>query len=67
MPDKTFILRFTHSDDFEIEEVEHTREADAREHLGLFGPEDADIYSRIDLIAYDWAAHTEALLETRKL
>ena len=65
MPEKTYILRFTHSDSSEIEEVEHTREADAREHLALFGIEDADIYSRIDLIAYDWATHTEALLETR--
>ena len=67
MPDKTYILRFTHSDCSEIEEVEHTLESDAREHLASFGIEDADIYSRIDLIAYDWAAHTEALLGTRKL
>ena len=65
MPDKTYILRFTHTDGSEIEEFEHTRESDAREHLALFGIEDADIYSRIDLIACDWAAHTEELLETR--
>ena len=65
MPDKTYILRFMHTDGSEIEGFEHTRESDAREHLALFGIEDADIYSRIDLIAYDWAAHTEELLETR--
>ena len=65
MPDTTYILRFTHTDSSEIEEFEHTRESDAREHLALFGIGAADIYSRIDLIAVDWTAHTETLLETR--
>ena len=60
MPEKTYILRFTHIDSSEIEEVEH-----AREHLALFGIEDADTYSRIDLLAFDWTAQTETLLETR--
>ena len=63
MPDKTYILRFTHSDSSEIEEFEHTRESDAREHLALFGIEDADIYRRIDLIGQD--GDTETLLDSR--
>ena len=65
MPETTYILRFIHSDSSEIEEFEHTIESNAREHLGLFGPDDADIYSRIDLIAFDWATRTETLLESR--
>ena len=65
MPDKTYILRFTHSDSSEIEEVEHTREADAREHLTLFGIEDADIYSRIELIEHEWNTHNEKVLDSK--
>ena len=64
-PEKTYILRFTHIDSSEIEEVEHARESDAREHLALFGIGDTDTYSRIDLLAFDWTAQTETLLETR--
>lgn len=67
MPSKTYTLRFTHTDGFEIEEFEHTNEAEARAHFELFGIEDGDIYSRIDLVETDWNTHTERLMDSRLL
>ena len=67
MPTTTYFLRFTHSDRSEIELYEHRNESEAREHFDLFGPEDADIYSRIDLYAYDWIARTETPLDSKLL
>ena len=65
IPGRTYTLRFTHCDSSEIEEFLHTRESDAREHFALFTEEDADIYSRIDLIQYDWDTGTETLLSSQ--
>ncbi len=63
----TYLLRFTHSDSPEIEEFEHSTEAGAREHFELFGPDDADIYSRIDLLEFDWQTRTERRLDSLHL
>ncbi len=67
LPEKTYILRFTLSGSSEIEELEHTNESDAREHFALFGIEDADTYSRIELVERDWAADEDTLLEALEL
>ena len=67
MPETTFFLRFHHADSSEIEEFEHISEADAREHMGLFGPRDADLYTHIDLISYNWHTREEHLLDTHTL
>ena len=66
LPDKTWILRF-HLPTGETEEVEHTDEAMAYHHFGLFDQYDADVYTRIDLVCYDWACHKETLIGTLHL
>ena len=48
LPRYTYNLVFLRTDG-DQELVEHATEKDAREHLALFGIEDADIYQRIDL------------------
>lgn len=67
LPETTFFLRFHHADSSEIEEVEHTSETDAREHMGLFGAGDADLYTRIELLSYNWHTREERLLATQTL
>lgn len=64
MPETTFFLRFHHADSSEIEEFEHISEADARKHMRLFGPGDADIYTCIELISYNRNTREEQLLDT---
>ena len=63
LPEKTWILRF-HLPTGETEETVHTDEALAYHHFGLFDQSDADVYTRIDLLSYDWAFRKESLIET---
>ena len=63
LPRYTYNLLFLHIDG-EQELVEHVTEKDARQHLALFGMDDADIYQRIDLFERDWLAQTDRLLES---
>ena len=65
MTAKIYIVRFTHSDSPEIENFEWGIEEAARDHFELFGIEDSDIYSRIDLIEHDWGTHTEKVLDSK--
>ena len=65
MPAKIYIVRFHHTDSSEIEDFEWGIEEAARDHFNLFGIEDADIYTRIDLIEHDWATHTEKVLGSK--
>ena len=55
LPRYTYSLLFLHRDG-STELFEHTTEDEARKHLALFGIEDADIYTRIDLFQTDWEA-----------
>ena len=48
LPRYTYNLLFLRTDG-DQELVEHATEKESREHLALFGIEDADIYQRIDL------------------
>ena len=55
MPESTFILRFTHYDSSEIEEQEHTTAEAAWEAFRAFAePDSFEIYSRVDLVEYNW-------------
>ena len=62
LPDKTWILRF-YLPTGETEEIEHTDEAMAYHHFGLFDQSDS-VYTRIDLLSYDWAFRKESLIGT---
>ena len=31
-------------------------------HFNLFDQSDADVYTRIDLVCYDWKAHVETMI-----
>lgn len=66
LPDKTWILRF-YLPTGETEEVEHTDEALAYHHFGLYDQSDAEVYSRIDLLCYDWCLRREKLIGTLNL
>lgn len=56
MPEITYFLRFTHCDSSEIETQEHTNAADAWNAFRLFAePDSFEIYSRIELVEYNWA------------
>lgn len=47
------------------EEYYYSTEFYAREHFELFRDgEDADLYSRIDLVSYDFPHHEEVTLDT---
>ena len=67
LPKTTYFLRFVHRDGSEIEEFEHPDEPAARRHMDLFGKEDGDLYSRIDLIEDDWETQEEHHLATLNL
>lgn len=62
MPEITYILRFTHRERGHIpaEEIEYTALDAAWQAARLFAePESSEIYTRIDLIAHNWAEGTE--------
>ena len=61
----SYVLRFAHCDDDELDTYEHTTLEDARYHMNLFDESDADIYDRIELYRRDYIGHTDTLLETR--
>ena len=63
LPRYTYNLLFLRTDG-DQELVEHVTEKDAREHLALFGIEDADIYQRIDLFEQDWLTRKSRRLDT---
>ena len=63
LPRYTYNLLFLRIDG-DQEFVEHTTEKEAREHLALFGIEDADIYQRIDLFEQDWLTRKSRCLDT---
>ena len=65
MTAKIYIVRFYHTDSSEIEDRHWGIIEAARDHFDLFGIEDADIYSRIDLLEHEWATHTEKVLESK--
>ena len=65
MEAKIYIVRFYHREDSEIEDCHWGIEEAAREHFDLFGIEDADIYTRIDLIEHSWTTHTEKVLDSK--
>ena len=63
MPEKTYFLRFAHSDSSEIEEQEYTRLADAWEAFRMFAePDSAEMYTRIELTEYTWKTQEDTLL-----
>ncbi len=66
LPEKTWILKF-YLPSGETEETEHTDEALAYRHFNLFDSGDADVYSSIDLLCYDWRLRKETLIGTLNL
>ena len=66
LPATTYTLRFYHWNG-QVEEFEHTDEDSTWAHFRLFGIGDADLYHRIDLVAYDWLTRTEHLLASNTL
>jgi len=63
LPEKTYLIRFAHRDSSEIEEQEYTRAEDGWEVYRMFaGPDCAEMYTRIELVEYDWHAREEHLL-----
>ena len=64
MPEITFMLQFTHCDPTDIPEViEYTALDAAWQAARLFAePESSEMYTRIDLIAHDWAECTESVI-----
>ena len=63
LPRYTYNLLFLRTDG-EQELFEHVSEKEAREHLALFGIDDADIYQRIDLFEQDWLTGKSRRLDT---
>lgn len=61
MPDTTYCVRFVHRDG-DVELWEHTTRPSAEEHFNLFGADDADIYSEIQLIERRWKAGLQDVL-----
>lgn len=60
MPESTFIIRFNHYLSSEIEEQEHTTAGTAWEAFRLFAePNSFEIYSRVELVEYNWKEHQE--------
>lgn len=60
MPESTYILRFTHYDSSEIEEQEHTTDEAAWEAFRAFAePDSFEIYSRVELVEYNWREQLE--------
>ena len=60
MPESTFIVRFTHYDGSGIEEQEYTTAAAAWEAFRLFAePDSLEIYSRVELVEYNWQEEQE--------
>ncbi len=64
MPEITFIIRFAHREPTDIPEViEYTSLDAAWQAARLFAePESSEIYTRIDLIAHNWAEGTESVI-----
>ena len=64
MPEITYMLRFTHRDHADIPEViEYTALADAWLAARLFAePGSSEIYTRVELIAHNWAEGTEGTI-----
>ena len=68
LPNKTFFLRFIHRDSSEIEEQEYTTIHQAFDALRMFLEEDsAEMYSRIELSAYDWEQRISTPIATLDL
>ena len=60
MPEITYFLRFTHYDSYEIETQAHINAADAWNAFRLFvEPDSFEIYSRIELVEYNWTEKQE--------
>ena len=60
MTETTFILRFAHYDGSGIEEQEHTTAVAAWEAFRLFAePASFEMYSRVELVEYNWQEHQE--------
>ncbi len=47
-----FIVRFVHWDDSPVEEYYYHNLSDAEYHMSLFSDDDADLYSRIEILEY---------------
>ena len=67
MPNITYFTAITHRDRDEIEYCEFTKYDEARYHFDLFDSSDADIYSRIELCAYNWKTRIEIPLASKFL
>ena len=67
LPDLTFIIRFTHSEQgvsVPGSEEEFTGLPEAWEAFRLFAePDSAELYSEIELIELNWTTHTERRIE----
>lgn len=63
LPEKTYLIRLTHRDSFEIEEQEHTHEADGWEMFRMFAePDCAEMYTRVELTEFNWKTRKETLM-----
>ena len=64
MPEITYMLQFAHRDSSDIPEViEYTALDAAWQAARLFAESDSsEIYTRIDLIAHNWAEGTESVI-----
>jgi len=65
LPRFTYVLRFVHRDNDDLDFHEHTSFEDARYHMNLFDDSDADLYDRIELYRRDYTGRTDTLLETK--
>lgn len=60
MTENTYFLRFAHYDSSEIEEQEHATAEAAWEAFRLFAePDSLEIYSRVELVEYNWHERQE--------